>query len=477
MKEKYIFSVLAFLFVLVILTGCTFSDESTDGNNNTNPSTIQSFTNYFSPSVQTVYNDVATTVPDHNGIAQSFSALVERQIDVFVQDVLFRLVAVYGKHASSSWLNESINYTNYYEYAFMINDNVFTDDLYSLNNNYAMVSLHNVISKPNTYSGTTPIYNLQGGGTANDNDYYNATYYLNDLATYAYGFRGGSWVNNVLGQITTNFFNTIGGVNDANLEWNWNYAEPGITLSDSQENTFIKFYNHYSNTFKTAVANLLATGNSSGLPYSTAINRITHLGFNATDKDKLQNYVLNTIIGNYNLIQDRDYKPSFNILTVNNVSSLTNNNKKYKAYDIIIPALLAQAFNNTFYNTDTSLYITRENNLDTKNSTLTYSNIGTRNFVSVKIVPIKEISLTRLELTVLGSSITRNDLNNIKYSVYKDGTMLADNLSTSVNSSNVITLSFSGYNTQTISSTGYIIINFNIDASKTFNLTFDGYYS
>ena len=497
--KKVFLSAITLLFSVIMFAGCVNiggeTGDNTGGGNGggtgggTTTSVLKNFSEFFNTTVTARYNDQVTQVLDHTGQYESFTDLLDRQIEVLAQDILFRLFITYGKQDNGQWL--PINYTNYNQPSYVITENIIGNGNYNLNGNYALIDTHSIISIPDSYDSNSPVYLLANGSSAKY-EIDRATYFLNDPATYAFLlydnypsnlFRNKFYLQDSISGSYRTSNNQVD--YDYNTAWNWDYSSANISTSDSASVAFNKFINTYKSTFKTAIANLLATNNHTGLNYSTALNRINHLGFNVQNKNSITNYILNEIIGEYNVNADTNtYKPygAYEVLSPSNDTTYPEIFKKYKAYEIVVSSIANTAFNNTFYNTNTSLYVERANKLDEKQSNIMYTSLSDKNYISVQFRPSKQINLTKLEITVNG--VEKTSLNAVKYSVYSSTTSsVATDRSVSLGNSmstattHKITLDFSTLTTRTINSNGYIIVNFNVDTSKIFSLTINGYYS
>lgn len=85
---------------------------------------------------------------------------------------------------------------------------------------------------------------------------------------------------------TEGFNNSLGFNTD--LSWNWNYNNLDIDTDSSAFHVYSEYKSEYIDDFKTAIANILLNGTASGKTYETAVNEITKLGFNETDKANIK---------------------------------------------------------------------------------------------------------------------------------------------------------------------------------------------
>jgi len=496
--KKSLLVVITVLFSAILLTSCinngeTNSDNSGNSNGgNPNSLVLKKFSEFFNTTVTAKYNDRVTQVLDHTGQYESFTSLLDRQIEVLAQDLLFRLFITYGKQDNTQWL--PTNYTNHNQKAYLITENIIGNGNYKSSGNYALIDTHSIIIKPEAYNYDYPKYILSNGEDVTKYTHI-AQYHINEVAPYASIFYLGVWRPSLMDSLFS-FEDSIDGyygvgytsgynlyrTQDINIAWQWDYNGASIDLMDTTIDAFSKYLDAYKQPFKTAIANILAINYHTGLDYITALEKIGHLGYRDVDKVNILNFVQNEIIGESQFSSDKDYKPDFDILSSLNYNTITDYNRRYKAYSIIVPSIVETAFNNTFYGTNTSLYVERSSRFEEKQNGIVYTSLGDLNYSSILIKPSKQINLTKLELTING--VNRTQINSVKYSVYSSSSnLIASNLlatigdSTFDSSTHKITIDLSKLNTKTIDSNGYITIYFDIDISIMFSVTIDGYFS
>lgn len=337
-------------------------------------------------------NNVKVKDPANDKALTNFDELVERQIYVLANDILYRLVAVYG-----AGVTEVTSQGEYGEPAFALNDTI-TGNTYTYNLNKAVISNFNLISRPTFGDSTTAIYNYMNGTEVISNNSK-----INEAVSYAHELSTGTWSANRIIPLTWqfNFKNTIGGgyywddaasagqgafsannFND-NFSWNWNYNGLDI-LPNSLANTVYTEYvgtdtEGYLYQLTTAIANILA--GTTDLEFENAVSKIEYLGFTKTDREKISDFVFNNVIGeelieldNYifdnvlneltdynvaNIASDKEAletaseNADFDQFTFNEEGEATYWLKKhmwhyYKAYNILVPEMLDRAFSNSF---------------------------------------------------------------------------------------------------------------------------------
>ena len=180
-------------------------------------------------------------------------------------------------------------------------------------------------------------------------------HYSRNLSIHDYMY---SFVNNYQGINGGYVWNTEHNIflqNDLNKEdaWSWKFEE-GKAITDCAEfaNGYVE---EYKEKLKLKLAKMVAGSEFSNINnYDELLNVINHLGFSNSDKTELTNYVLNTIIGSSVVELDNSRKPEKTNLV--DVGEYDAENHLYKAYSLIVPALVEKAFDATFENTSVSLY-------------------------------------------------------------------------------------------------------------------------
>ena len=313
-----------------------------------------------------------------------FSQLVDRQIDVLAQDLLYRLAYVYGSNESgvtnrSTTFDSESNKAEANLHNLKLPDGV-TD--YKYGSNTASISNKAVVTN---YNGE--VLKTDSFKTIDIDD----SSVLSELAKSLLIIETDSTQNYLQRKNALNFVGAISGFNmkitedldakylDKNLDMVWKItSDPSYTSSTLDGILTVK------NSLKLRIAQMLTKDFDSD--YSDLIEKINTLGYPKTQKFKndLINYIYTDIIGTYDdngvdvLLVDKDNEfakyfvdnysgviDGTSIVAVNNNTSLaddskdfdsTNNPRLYKGYSIVIPAIVEQALKNTFNGTETSLY-------------------------------------------------------------------------------------------------------------------------
>ncbi len=299
--------------------------------------------------VITTGQDVTIADPT-TGTIKQFNELLDRQIDVLATDILYRLSVVYGNGYNTT--DVLFNLSPSYSYS---GDNAEVDGkniiLPQINGDYYSESYQRI----GTLESMSPI--------------------IDDAGYFAHALRGGYWSEPISG-----FFNnthTIAGGHfwdvdsekfDSDLglntsyAWNWNYTGTGIDHTSTNK-VFENYINAYKENLKSAIAQILASPENATPninyhnDYKNYLNDINYLGFTAGDRQKIENFVLNEVIGTYNINSDEAIYNSVvsvlggNVLspsTINETFLETEELHYYKAYKTLVPKMLERAFSNTF---------------------------------------------------------------------------------------------------------------------------------
>lgn len=458
-------------------------------NESLKPGELQSMSTYFSGMKTT---STRASVKDADNITKSFDEVLDRQLDVFAQDVLYRLNYIYGTNGTNrlkTELGEQLLYNT--------NNNVF-----NLNGAIAKVNDNKVIVKNINHSHSNEL-NLNCDDCIQSflNNYESSTNYI-----YNKNYM------NLYGAITgdNTSLNVVQLIANSSNSWKW---------ANNSENT-LNFVNNNKNNFKMAVAQILTNSNLDGIynasKYNDLLKNINQLGINSNYKNNIVNFINNSVIGNSliekdNKIYDSNYfKQNNYVINSNfmvnapypgnsNYSDLENENspRLYKGYNIIVPAIVEQALSNTFEGTTQSIYPTMSRYAtDYSSNVFTTS---TSNFDSIVLAPRANTPATKLvvkiegtgnnvELTigcsVNGSNASSNQKKvrlsssgeTIEFDLHSYSTIGSYNGSTEKDTNNDL---FANNQISKNSSDGsnYIKLVFTNPSNAQFRVTFTGYYN
>lgn len=369
-------------------------------NESLKPGEPQSMSTYFSGMKTT---STRSSVKDADNVTKSFDEVLDRQLDVLAQDVLYRLNYIYGTNGTNrlkTELGEQI----------LFNSN----NAFNLNGAVAKVNDIKVISDNVKHSHSNDLHlDCYDCIQSFLNNYESSTNYIyNKNYMNLYGAITGDNTN----------LNVVQLIANSNNSWKWS-TNNGSTLN---------FVNDYKNNFKMAIAQILSNSSVDGVynlnKYNDLLRKIDQLGINSNYKNSIINFINNTIIGSDlinkdNKIYDSNYfKQNNHIISSNfmvnapypgnsNYSDAENENspRLYKGYNIIVPAIVEQALSNTFEGTTQSIYPTMSRYAtDYSSNVFTTS---TSNFDSIVLAPRANTPATKLVVKIEGTG------NNVELTI------------------------------------------------------------
>lgn len=382
------------------------------------------FENGFSA---TSYLANTDTVTDSNGQTISKQTALDRQFDIFATNLLMGLSNIYGIKSTDYYLDGDDQFINTV-------DLQYNGQSYSYNGYNAEFDAKNILIDFNDIASLHICEeNYRGARDVSCLACYAEFYSIN--AEILDGFRRS--INNSQGinggyVWVISMFDTKS-VNEQDA-WNWDFEE-GRTITDCAE--FANGYTaKYKDALKLQLAKMVAGSSFSNInDYDELLNVINHLGFSNSDKQNLSDYVLNTIIGSGVVELDKTRKPEKTNLAY--VNEYTADNHLYKAYSLIVPALVEKAFETTFESTDVSLYPHYEFK-QLVNEDATFS---ADNGFSIYLQPkqISELGALIINSTVSGSVKVDAVFGNFKTS--KTFNLSAGNNYLNLNSSSIVNIS------------------------------------
>lgn len=333
-KSKLVLSCMICLLVIVTLVcvGCNGGGSSpnggepngqTPGGDVTTPTdpVLTGMNSFFGGARASVDSD---TIKDENNVERTFEYLLNRQIDVFATDVLFRLQTVYGTSNDGTLTDKNLNY--------------------SYRGGNAIVDKSKLLTTKTSASGSyvDDITKYQGA--------VNAPGSTSNRVNAASGIK---LTGAIRGSYTTYHTGLLAMLGDENSSKQWKY--PNESLYNST----------YKNNFKMAVAQMLAGKTSYSTFIQSSFNQllteINTIGFDADIQQKIVEFVYSNIIGT-NLVNESNriratYTAENEKLDYNWKGSQTEINKHYyKAYDIIVPTVVEMALANKFGTGSQTLY-------------------------------------------------------------------------------------------------------------------------
>ncbi len=334
-------------------------------------------------------------ITDADGSAKSFNEILDRQIDLLAQDILYRLNYVYGGDGSSNYARPTDNY----------------DLNYNFGDKKALIKPTTILAKT-TAEHTHTLTNLK----ADCIDCYQLS--LGNSQTQNY-FDNVNFIK--LSGAISGRFSTLDDfelLSASNAETTWNLAKQFDNFQSSETKAYIKY----------GIAQILA-GNSvnytaySENNYSQLLNNIDKLGFSSENKVSLATFIYNYIIGTNQAEKD---------LTIYNCSYFTNKSyivdkafranapypgntayteaenaaspRLYKGYNIVVPAIVERALENTFDGSEISLYPAMNRYAVKSSENLNAFANEAQAYDSIILMPKAEISATKLALKIKGAN-------------------------------------------------------------------------
>ena len=341
-------------------------------------------------------------IVDADGTEKSFNEILDRQIDLLAQDILYRLTYVYGYNQTTHNRSENAKFT------LKNGANNFT---YQGNN--AVVNSNTLLA-----AKQDSVTELTSVNIADINDFQksiqavNSNNYLLDAATI-----------NFVGAIEGRYMvvrksgssKMLNSAKTDNCAWSW-YQDGASTYSEFSTKNNI-------NKMKMAIAqveaNKAADGNYSEAAYNTALAEIGALGFDGFDSAKLVKFIKSNVIGDSLVNKDDEYastiKTEYNgiiddnsLVEIDGETTFTSNiatdsPRLYKGYSMVLPAIVSQAIGNTFENTTQKIYPAMN-----RYAVQSFENLNgaetARNYNSIVLMPKTEISATKLAIKIKGAS-------------------------------------------------------------------------
>ncbi|MDY5041986.1 MAG: hypothetical protein SPF07_03365 [Eubacteriales bacterium] len=460
-------------------------------NESLKPGEPQSMSTYFSGMKTT---STRASVKDADNVTKSFDAVLDRQLDVLAQDLLYRLTYVYGYNETSHNRTENAKNT-------LFNG----ENAFSYNGNNAVVDSNKLLSSAQTTSKLL---------SAN----------INKIEDFQKSIQVVSDDNYLLDSATINLSGAIEGRymsirksgssrmlyvdRNSDYAWNW-YSDGNSTYSDFATKANI-------NKMKMAIAQVLTNttvdGNYSVDAYNNALAKIDALGFSTFDSAKLVKFIKSTVIGDTLVNTDDNYANTIktiysgiidddSLVDIDNNTTFTSNvatdsPRLYKGYSMVVPAIVKQALSNTFEGTTQTIYPTMSRYATDYSSNVFTTSIS--NFDSIVLAPrtstpatklvVKIDSTDNVELTigciVNGSNASSNQKKvrlsasgeTVEFDLHSYSTIGAYNGSTEKDTN--IDLFANNQTSKNLSDgTNYIKLVFTNPSNAKFRVTFTGYYN
>ena len=338
-------------------------------------------------------------ITDADGSAKRFNEILDRQIDLLAQDILYRLTYVYGYNQTTHNRSENAKYT------LKNGENDF-----SYQGNNAAVDSNKLLALTDSVTDlrTVTINNIDDFQKSLQIFAINKNYLLNKNYINISGSIEGRFMSLNDSGITPELV----GMSNYNFAWNW-YSDANSTYSEfATKNNIDKM----KMAIAQVAANKAADGNYSEAAYNTALAEIGALGFDGFDSAKLVKFIKSNVIGDSLVSKDDEYADTINqkyrgtidvesIKAMNNDSAYTNTDspRLYKGYSMVLPAIVSQAIGNTFENTTQKIYPAMNRYAVQSFETLNGANTPQK-YASIVLMPKTEISATKLALKIKGAN-------------------------------------------------------------------------
>ena len=339
-------------------------------------------------------------ITDADGTAKSFNEILDRQIDLLAQDILYRLTYVYGYNQTTH------NRTQNAKYTLKNGENDF-----SYQGNNAAVDSNKLLALTDSVTDlrTVTINNIDDFQKSLQIFAINKNYLLNKNYINISGSIEGRFMSLNDSGITPELV----GMSNYNFAWNW-YSNGDSTYSEFATQSNV---NKMKMAIAQVAANKAADGNYSEAAYNTALAEIGALGFDGFDNAKLVKFIKSNVIGDSLVNKDDEYADTINqkyrgtidvesIKAMNNDSAYTNtdNPRLYKGYSMVLPAIVSQAIGNTFENTTQKIYPAMNRYAVQSSENLSAFANEAQAYESIVLMPKAEISATKLAIKIKGAS-------------------------------------------------------------------------
>ena len=361
-------------------------------------------------------------ITDADGSAKRFNEILDRQIDLLAQDILYRLTYVYGYNQTTH------NRTQNAKFTLKNGENNFT---YQGNN--AVVNSNTLLA-----AKQDSVTELTSVNIADINDFQKSIVILDSdnilLHSSAFDLSGAIEGRNM--QLKKQYGSCVLGKADSK-QWNW-YSDANSTYSEfATKNNIDKM----KMAIAQVAANKAADGNYSETAYNTALAEIGALGFDGFDSAKLVKFIKSNVIGDSLVNKDDEYADTINqkyrgtidvesIKAMNNDSAYTNTDspRLYKGYSMVLSAIVSQAIGNTFENTTQKIYPAMNRYAVKSSEILNAFANDAQAYESIVLMPKAEISATKLALKIKGANNigVKCEINGeaVQVTASKDGELL-----------------------------------------------------
>lgn len=341
-------------------------------------------------------------ITDADGSAKSFNEILDRQIDLLAQDILYRLTYVYGYNQTTHNRRENAKYT------LKNGENDFSYQ----GNNAAVDSNTLLAAKQDSVTKLTSV------NIADINDFQKGVIVL-VTNNYLYSPDNLNLAGAIEGRNARIIVSSRRYLLDEQTStnaWSW-YQDGASTYSEfSTKNNIEKM----KMAIAQVAANKAADGDYSEAAYNTVLAEIGALGFDGFDNAKLVKFIKSNVIGDSLVNKDDEYastiKTEYNgiiddnsLVEIDGKTTFTSNiatdsPRLYKGYSMVLPAIVSQAIGNTFENTTQKIYPAMNRYAVKSSENLNAFANEAQAYESIVLMPKAEISATKLALKIKGAN-------------------------------------------------------------------------
>ena len=338
-------------------------------------------------------------ITDADGTEKSFNEILDRQIDLLAQDILYRLTYVYGYNQTTHNRSKDAKYT-----------------LKNGENDFSYQGKNAAVDSKTLLAAEQNVTELRTVNLKDINDYQKSISIISNmnvlLNSNALDLSGAIEGRNLKLEEGFNVL-TLVSTADENMKWGW-YSNGNSTYSEfATKNNIEKM----KMAIAQVAANKAADGNYSEAAYNTALAEIGALGFDGFDSAKLVKFIKSNVIGDSFVNKDDEYADTINqkyrgtidvesIKAMNNDSAYTNTDspRLYKGYSMVLPAIVSQAIGNTFENTTQKIYPAMNRYAVQSFDNLSAVADTAQAYNSIVLMPKAEISATKLAIKIKGAN-------------------------------------------------------------------------
>ncbi|MDY2887970.1 MAG: hypothetical protein SOU19_00205 [Candidatus Caccosoma sp.] len=361
-------------------------------------------------------------VYDENDNQVEFNTLLDRQISIFTQDIMYRLSYVYG--------SDGTTHNRVKDSAFELKKDATNP--YTYNSKVATVKSNTILTSLDMSGGNDDL----SSALINDVKYFQNSISIVDTKK---NCLLSSEALDLSGAIEGRNMRVIKNNDSYLLDYNINTSTQWVFGSWLKDSTYHSFANKRNfNSFKMAMAQIMANekvvnGAYHVNEYNKLLDKIDNTQINIKYKDALINFIKNYVIGidlilcddNYGAILNNTYDSliskgnldRINRTTLfNNFNISVNSLRLYKGYSIVLPALVTQALFNSFdiLNTNPLYPYLSRNIVEVKD--IDEQKIEYANFKSVVLIPSLKIDETPLNAIALIVQTTNKYLDRLDLS-------------------------------------------------------------